>query len=227
MSGRNEMGRTLLSGTGIITSILLAFAIDAAWDARSEKLAEADMIESLRDDFVANLASIDDLLREHQWADSTLRAAFEAPQPETDEQAEALVEGFALGMLVGDLIDLRTGTLEMLLNSGRLDLVSDPDLKGLLWSWKSEAEDLSDDNAMLQANARETRAVLGRLGLRGLNPDLRPPWSEQVSRLKSSVEVSVHARTVIVDRLGYQQELMTLRETTELALQRITAIRGH
>jgi hypothetical protein len=89
-----------------------------------------------------------------------------------------------------------------------------------------EAEDLTDDDAMLQANARESRAVLGRLGLRGLNRDLSPPWNEQVSRLRTSVEVSVHARTVIVDRRGYQQELVALRETTELTLRRIAEIRG-
>ena len=77
---------------------------------------------------------------------------------------------------------------------------------------------------MLQANARESRAVLGRLGLRGLNPDLSPPWSEQVRRLTTSVEVSVQARTVIVDRRAYQSELTALRETTELTLQRLGAI---
>ncbi|MHC4342656.1 MAG: hypothetical protein ACYSX0_20880 [Planctomycetota bacterium] len=114
MSGRNELARTLFSGTGIVTSILLAFAIDAAWDARSERLAEAQMVESLRDESVANLIHIDDLLRQHQWADFTLRAAFDAPHPASDEEAESLVEDFALGLLVGDLIDLRTGTIEML-----------------------------------------------------------------------------------------------------------------
>lgn len=221
MSSRGELERTLISGVGIVISILLAFAIDASWDARAVRLAEEAVIDGMRGEFEANLVHIDDLLAEHRWADSILIAFFDAPSPESESEAEPWVRSISAGLLVGDLLDPSTGTLEMLLNSGRLDLISDPALRTLLWEWKRQVEDLEDDVAGMQSNVRDNRLLLGRLGVRGINADLLPSWREQFNRLRSSQELSAQARTVLVDRGFYQDELTTLRATTVLALARL------
>ena len=55
MSSQSDLTRALSTGIGIVVSILFAFAIDASWDARSERLAEEAMIDGLREEFEANL----------------------------------------------------------------------------------------------------------------------------------------------------------------------------
>ncbi len=221
MSNKSDVVRNAISGAGIVISILLAFAIEASWDARTERLMEAAVIEGIREEFGVNLVLIDELLVEHRGANTTLIAFFAAPIPDSELDAESLVGDLTAGLLVGDLLDPSTGTLEMLVNSGRLDLISDPALRALLWTWKRQAEDLEDDTAGMQSNVRDNRLLLGRLGVRGINTDLLPSWREQFDRLRSSQELSAQARTVLVDRRFYQEELSTLRATTELVLAQL------
>jgi hypothetical protein len=221
VSNKKDVVGTAISGIGIIISILLAFAIDASWDAWTEGLVEEAVIEGIREEFETNLVLIDELLVEHRWADTALVAFFAAPTPDSEIEAESVVGDLTAGLLVGDLLDPSTGTLEMLVNSGRLDLISDAALRSLLWTWKRQSEDLEDDAAGMQSNVRDNRLLLGRLGVRGINTDLLPSWREQFDRLRSSQELSAQARTVLVDRRLYQAELSTLRATTELVLAQI------
>ena len=221
MSSQNDLRRTLINGAGIVISILLAFGIEASWDTRSDRLAEEAVLDGIRQEFEANLIRIDELLAQHGGADAELMAFFSAPIPESEPAAQSVVGDLVAGLLVGDLLDPSTGTLEMLLNSGRLDLVSDPELQALLWLWKTEVEDLEDEMTGMQENVRDNRQLLGRLGARGINAELRPAWREQFRRLRASQELSNQARTVLVGRRIYQTELMTLRATTELVLARI------
>lgn len=221
MPRKSEIGRAALGGAGIVISILLAFAIDAGWGERSQRLAEEAVINGIREEFESNLEFIDDLVAEHQWADSTLISFFAASRPETESEAESVVESLTAGLLVGDLLDPSMGTLEMLLNSGQLNLISDSDLLALLWEWKRLVEDLEDDAPGLYNNARDNRLLLGRLGVRGITDELLPSWRVQFDRLRSSQELSAQARTAVIDRRSYREELNALRVTTELVLDRL------
>ena len=216
-----EIARALASGMGIVVSILLAFAIDAAWDARSERLVERATVDGIRKEFETNLQRLDELLVEHSGADTDLLGLLDTTIPDSEDDTEAEVDRLVRGLLVGDLFDPSTGTLEMLLNSGRMDLISDPDLRALLWTWKMQLTDVEDEAGMIESNVHEGRRILSRLGARGLNPDLRPSWREQLARLRSSPELSAQARTVLIDRGNYQSELETLKATTLLVLDAI------
>lgn len=221
MPRKSEIGRAALGGAGIVISILLAFAIDAGWGERSQRLAEKAAINGIREEFESNLEFIDDLVAEHQWADSTLISFFAVSRPETESEAESAVGSLTAGLLVGDLLDPSMGTLEMLLNSGQLNLISDSDLLALLWEWKRLVEDLEDDAPGLYNNARDNRLLLGRLGVRGITDELLPSWRVQFDRLRSSQELSAQARTAVIDRRSYREELNALRVTTELVLDRL------
>ena len=58
MSGirSSPLGKTLLEAAIIIFSILLAFAIDAAWENRNERRAEERALRTLAAEFAANAA---------------------------------------------------------------------------------------------------------------------------------------------------------------------------
>lgn len=221
MWSRSDLVRPLVNGAGIVVSILLAFGIDASWDARSERRAEEAFIDGIREEFEMNLVRIDDLLEQHRQSDVWLEGFFDAPAPTSEDDAQIAVRSLVGGLLVGDLLDPSTGTLEMLIASGQLALISDIGLRDLLWTWKTQVEDLEDETTGMQSNVRDGRQLLGRLGARGVNRDLRPSYREQYARLRSSQELSAQAQTVLVDSEIYRDELTALRFTTELVLARI------
>lgn len=219
MLDRSHLVRALFNGVAVVISILLAFAIDAAWDSRTDRLAEAAAMDGIREELEANLIEMDRLMSEYQQADTRLREFFTAAVPESEEEANKAVRLLVGGLLVGDLLDPSTGTLEMLLNSGNFGLLSKPEFRASLWIWKTQLEDLEDETAIVVGNVQYNRRLLGRLGARGLNHALRPSRQEQFRQLRASQDLSAQAQTVLVDRGTYQRELAALRSTTAELLE--------
>lgn len=139
MSSQRNLTSAFAGGIGIVVSILLAFAIEASWDARFERQAEEAMIDGIREEFAATLVQIVDLLAQHRRANTALVGFLDAPSPSSETDAEAAVNRLIGGLLVGDLLDPSTGTLEMLLASGRLASLSDPNLRALLWTGRPKS----------------------------------------------------------------------------------------
>jgi hypothetical protein len=213
-----DLKRTILNGTGIVVSILLAFAIEAGWNARSERQGERAALEGLRAEFGADLRQLDEMIAEFRRQDSLLERFFALSTPESEDVAEEEVGRFNLALMWADIFDPSTGTLETLLSSGRLDLISDPDLRRLLFVWKRQVEDTEDDTEAFTHIIQQARPILGRLGARGIRRDLRPTWREQFDRIRSSQDLSAIGQSALTDRRIYRLELQALRETTALVL---------
>ena len=158
MARTNDVKRTIWNGTGIVVSILLAFAIEASWDARSERMEEEAVVEGLREEFEVNLRQLDEMLTEYQRQDSLLRRFFDLATPDTEDEAEREVGRFVLALLWADEFDASTGTLEMMLSAGRLDLISSSELRNVLWTWKKQYEDTQDEALETVADIEILRA---------------------------------------------------------------------
>lgn len=219
MATSDEWGRRFTNGAGIVLSILLAFAIDAAWDARGDRLRRDSLLDGLRQEFAENLRSLDGMVAEFQRRDSLLLHYFEAPAPETEAEAEQVVPEFALALLWWDKFDPSMASLEMILARSEESLLFRSDLVSLLWTWKRQYEDTQDDEDAIDPHLIRGRDLLGELGARGVREDLRPSWKEQVERIRSSQELSALAQSVLYDREMYRTELQTLRETTARVLE--------
>jgi hypothetical protein len=219
MPTKRDLWRTILNGAGIVLSILLAFAIDAWWDARAQRLQEEVMIGGLRQDFATNLDQLERIVSEYHQQDLLLEAYFSMPTPETETEAETEVLRFTLALLWADIFDPTMANMEMMINAGSFDLISDREIQALLWTWKRQFEDTEDDTGQFRLFIKDGRDVLARLGARGVRDDLRPLWREQFERMRSNQELSAVAQTVLADRGIYRQELETLRATTEQLLE--------
>ena len=66
MNDRFTVGRALSGGAVIVGSILLAFAIDAGWDAYRERADEQAVLASLEAEFVSNLETLERVIRRHE-----------------------------------------------------------------------------------------------------------------------------------------------------------------
>jgi len=146
MKQRIPWNRLIAEGAVIVGSILLAFAIDAWWDERSDDAQEAALLTGLAEDFQA---ASDDLERVRAMHGAKSSAAAQllswAESGGPDDSQLDQVE-IAIGkMFAHPTFDPAMGTVQTILGSGRLDLLGNRELVGELTRWSAVVDDLSED----------------------------------------------------------------------------------
>jgi hypothetical protein len=143
----------------IVGSILLAFGIDAWWDQSQRRGEEQRLLRNLHAEF--------------QEARDTLRVSIDRHRV-YHAAATSLVRGDDPGLTADPLsfrpvyqtfvalttTHLKTGALDGALSSGRLDLVSDEELRSLLASWHSTLGEFTEQERYIWELTLESRRVL-------------------------------------------------------------------
>jgi hypothetical protein len=134
----------LVQGAVIVGSILLAFGIDAAWDARREGQLERTLLEALAQDF---------RVAEQEWAEvktghNTVVRSMEklltwAEQGTVPLDQRAVADTSLGNVFWRETFDPPLGTIEAVLSSGRLDLLENQELIGALTRWTSVVSDVN------------------------------------------------------------------------------------
>lgn len=147
MTSSNQINwaRISVEGGAIIASILLAFAIDAWWDDRQERVEERQVLLGLQEEF----AAIRDRLERHKdlHVDSLVDLEqFLNALGDGDTEAVAALADPAFRMLLAPpTSDVGNGTLEALLSSGRLEILSSRRLRARLAAWAQVIGEVWDD----------------------------------------------------------------------------------
>ena len=134
----------LTEGLVIVTSILLAFAIDAWWDRRGERGRELEALAALSEDFAAADSLLAVRVSAIDSAAVAARAIIDLVGPDAD------LDGLdSLAVLIPRIIrrpiyEPPMGTLEALLGSGELRLISDIELRAELASFPSIVADMRE-----------------------------------------------------------------------------------
>ena len=130
----------------IVASILLAFAIDAGWDARAERTQEQALLHGLAEDFGAAAKQLEGTRRLHQ---SKIDAAEQllgwADREGTIQVYDDSVDIAIRQIMSRGSFDPPMGTLATLLGSGRLDVLQNTDLVKELTQWSSIVEDMREE----------------------------------------------------------------------------------
>ena len=135
--------RIAVEGVAIVLSILLAFAIDAWWDERGDRLEEQRVLRQLTAEFEAVSDQLDRYvamdrrtLRNVSRVDSLLQAAL------ADGRPAIMVRDSTLRWLVTQGTFAPTlPTLDGLRTSGRLTLIQHEELGRALAAWPGQLED--------------------------------------------------------------------------------------
>jgi hypothetical protein len=129
--------RITIEGFVIVVSILLAFGIDAMWDARLDRARERAYLELLASDLRSSLANIE---RFGSVADSLdpavarlVRAYYEPDLPSADSVV-AWLNRFTANLVVQP----RLGTAQTLVESGDLALIRNDSLKTAIRDYLSD-----------------------------------------------------------------------------------------
>lgn len=113
----------------VVVSILIAFGLDAAWDARLEGRESVAALESLKSDFVSARDIVNEEGRRVESVQSSVeyllaRIHTSRPDPPTDSVEQAIESLQELGNF-----GYPTGAYDALLGSGCLSLIEDQELR--------------------------------------------------------------------------------------------------
>ena len=135
--------RLVVEATAIVGSILLAFAIDAWWDERLERIDERDQLARLHIEFTENLERISVRTDSYIRLGEASREIFELIEvaqsrgaSDIDVPARTLIR-----MLFAPTFEADMPVLDGLIKSGRLEIIEDQQLLGLISQWERQLRD--------------------------------------------------------------------------------------
>ncbi len=143
--------RIVAESVAIVASILLAFAIDAWWEHRSEQDQEAVLIAGLYTDFRASQAHLEQWLagnRRVLRASTLLLEKLEATA--LDESTEVEFE-WILAAIGTPTYSPTDATLQAANSSGRVELLRDMALRKALAAWRQQLDDTSEDELLIRS----------------------------------------------------------------------------
>ena len=81
--------RLSLEGLVIVVSILLAFALDAAWDDRQERIRRDEYLHVLEDEFRSAAEEMEEQIQDHEWQVASIEILLKQLEDGEDFSAEA------------------------------------------------------------------------------------------------------------------------------------------
>jgi hypothetical protein len=224
-------GRLVAEVVAIVLSILAAFAIDAWWDGQQEVAEAAEILDGLTEEFTENAELIDETLAlslrgrsglQRFIASSPEELASTAPQLGLDEVYEPFIRTWSVSPTVG--------FLRATINSGKLALVEDTDLRAALARFDGIQADVSEvlwytnelnlEAAKLLGAFDDVRTFLAQT--EGLTADILAEGrlsGETLGRMRSDEQLMNISAAKLRYWDGYLLEVRALRENvTEILI---------
>lgn len=154
-----KFGTYLLYAAGeillIIVGILAALWIDGWNQDRQEAQREAFYLEGLKNEFQLSLAKLDTLIAVNQRTYATTKELLSRLPEVESRDAEAALSGLLIEALSYEIqYNPNNSLLREMINSGRLQILSDPEIRQLLTSWEPFLESTNRQESNLR-NIRE------------------------------------------------------------------------
>jgi hypothetical protein len=227
-SQRVKAGRLLAEGVVIVASILLAFGIDAWWDARNERIQERALLAALAGDSYATK----DALRHTRRAHETVLASMERLLTYAENGAVPVSERAQVDTVLSrvfwrEIFDPPVGAVETILGSGRLDVIENQELVGELTRWTAAVHDLNElERAGTDHFYRTLYPYLSaNLDLQDLDKGIpwKVPWPHDPTPAADLVTDPAFKNVIYMHYVLYHNVLEVVPRL-ELAIERIIAI---
>ncbi len=148
--------RVLIEGAVIVVSILLAFAIDAWWDGRKDRVAERQLLASIERDLRESRAELMRVLLYERRA-----ALFERLAAASPEALRALPDDSARTWLRNLFGTVSFQPFDGAIRGGDLSLIQDPRIREKLFVWIGRSEDLVENNPLIHSVREELEKAVG------------------------------------------------------------------
>lgn len=224
---QRKLGPFALEAILIVGSILLAFAIDAAWDSREESSREQELLQALKVDFEHNRELLAEARRAHE---NYRRAAVDflaLSRPGTDIDPSATVPGGVMfGLVSWFTYDPALGSLDSAISSGQIALIESRPLRTALAGWMDSVEDLKELEIVDRGHAhRFTQVAFEYVPFRTLSQPVIPEGdARRPSTAKgdyAGLLVSLMAENVAANRVAEITFILQDIDRVEDELERI------
>lgn len=176
-SRRPHLGKLVAEGTVIILSILLAFAIDAAWARNQLRQDERDALVSLEADFIASLEQVDSVIARYESGRQFIATLAELSEDSVRALPQTTISETMLATSNPWTFDPVLGTVDALVGAGRLGILRDTHLREALTSFRNFVEDTEEDKDIILAFATDVWKDQIRLG---------GPWTDPETEISST-----------------------------------------
>jgi len=140
--------RNAIETVVIVASILLAFAIDAWWDERQERIEETEILLGLKSEFSRYRDDLERSIDYHtnvrilteELMSSTRRGSWDSETLSIDHALITLSDP--------KTHDFGGGVLDAIISAGRLEIISNNDLRVKLASWGEVFNEIRDDEIL-------------------------------------------------------------------------------
>jgi hypothetical protein len=224
--------RHSIEAAAIVGSILLAFSIDAWWEERGLRVEEQQVLQGLRSEFHYISDVLSGHMSEHLQHLQTLENFLDAAGNGGVEEARPIVIATLLVLLTPMTSDLGSGSLDALIGSGRIEILTNRTLRAKLAAWKGVIGEVWDDQALnvkavfeihipyFLAENIPAGAAMRQWYEESPSP-LRPPFDDpdMVSRLLSDEKL----RAMVEIRYAYKRHTKNEFEIAVAAVNEILA----
>ena len=238
MAGKETVAwkRVGVEATAIVLSILLAFAIDAWWENRQERQFEQETLLGLQSEYQGHREVLVQHNELYVLFLSSIASLMDACESGAWTSTEISVDFAISGLVSPKTTDLGAGVLQSLINAGKLEVLSDKQLRYELAEWQSVLDELSDDQANLSNQIRSL--VIPFLTREGIPFGDLPHWGitpvpASVRRLANDAEAMQRLfsndefRSILEARFGFMShavdEFDGVIAATDSILERIAA----
>lgn len=180
--------RIIVESVAIVLSILLAFTIDAGWDAFKERNQEKAFLESLLDDFEETRSRIDESIVVHMRFIVSARQLLEFHGSDTpDIESDALESMLGAVFFDWGSLYLPSGSRDALFASGDIEIISNDDLRAMLAAWPSLVEDAAEDDTWIATDVMYRMApyLHGKVRTRNIARLTNPEAADKIPQIES------------------------------------------
>ena len=137
-----------------MVSILLAFAIQAWWESSQERERERQLLAGLHAEFTENLGRLNTNLAGHESIRDAALALLEVSDSGTPVSRDSIAELLKSVFIDAYSYNPTVGTLEGLIASGELRLISNAELRSVLAAWPGLIEENAEDELWVFRNVQ-------------------------------------------------------------------------
>jgi hypothetical protein len=150
---RQRAGRRLGEAAVIVTSILLAFSIEALWAQQQMRDEEREALAGLVEEFTTNLEQLDRVITRHESSRGWVERLVALPEDSIRALSQTSISEMMLATGNPWTFEPVLGTTDALMAAGRLGVIRNVRLREALTSFKNVVSDSEEDADFLRSFA--------------------------------------------------------------------------
>jgi hypothetical protein len=225
MKSNNKLLKILAEGILIVFSILLAFAIQAWWDERKERIEEHKLLVNRQTDFTKNKELLESSIGRFTMTIKNSQRFMDYIQPGQPPSERQLADSVLFKHLLWHTYDPIVGTLNSAIASGHISLIENEGLRTELAEWQDLVEDMKeseriDIDIMTRINEEIFRYVPTRtMAYRAGNDFMLRESTATTDYLK--LQSSLYLENLLGNRIGEMSVTLNEADKVMTSLTRI------